>query len=454
MKLLLLLLLCFTGALLGKGLVLQAPLNPTMSSVNFKHEFKWTAAPDSPPGLKYHVSAKAGREDKEKITTTKLWAEVKLKHHPDSYTLKVRSSFNGSRSSWSFLGYAFTPYLHTHITAPNVTMAGCGNCIQITITLPNAIREIYRGLMLYKVSWKKKQETTVENIEEYQNTTIIIPHLLQGTEYCVQVKPYFLEVSFESSSWGCVFTSTVPKSQVFAIVGSVATLVVVSLSAMVLILFGLQYTGVLCKLKDALPHPLSTSLLQRSLLRLEKTVPEPLSLLPEKGRPQHSHWDQDEDGLETNELDHMEDQEEDQYTNRCVDLSSDSSSRCSCASSCQSAATVTTSAKSQDEGTEEQRNEQVESIKNEDWMKKQSKDCTEIEEWHKELEKYESVNLFSVITALDLQSDLEPCDAQTLEPCDAQSLAHMPYQLEFGLQQLQESDNEDQETQMNCYMRH
>lgn len=456
----LLLLLCLAGLLDRSlcALTLDAPLNLTMPSVNFKHTLRWTAAPGSPPGLTYHVKVSCSGKGGKVVKTEKLWAVIKLKNPHNVYILCVRSSLNGSTSPWS-QGIRFTPDLDTKITPPKVTLSGCGKCIQMNITLPKAhrnnrksetvdMRKIYPGIF-YKVSWKQKQEEAV-NFIETENQTITIAHLLQGTEYCVQVQPSYLNVNiFQPSPWECVFTSTVQPSRVFAVVSSVAAVVVVSLSALVLILFGLQYTGIICKLKVALPHPLRASLGQRSLLRLERTIPEPLFLLPETGRQKHSHWDQDEEDLETNEVGQMEDQEEDLYMNRCADLSSDSSSKCNhMTSSFQSAATVTDHPESQDEMLEEQKDEQSQILKNEGWMEKESKDSTEIEEWHKELEKYESVNLFSVtITALDLHSDQEPFDVQPL--------VHTPNQSDISLQQqLQEDDSADHQTQMNYYMRH
>lgn len=452
----LLLLLCLAGVL-DRGLFeleLPAPLNLTMSSVNFNHELRWTAAPDSPPGLRYHVSVVCSKRNKVAVTTKKLWTKVDLTNPCDIYTLCVRSSFKGSKSPWT-KRITFTPYLDTKITAPNVTLSGCGKCIQMNITFPVAHKKcevsgskIYPTLS-YKVYWRQKLEEEAGEPIQTENQTVIITHLLQGTEYCVQVQPIYQDLNnFQPSSWQCVFTNTgQPPSPVFAVVGSVTVLVVVSLSALFLIVIGLQYTGIICKVKEALPHTLRASSGRRSLLRLEKTIPEPLFLLPETERQQHGHSDQEEEHLETSELEQMEDQEDGLYMDRCADLSSDSSSKCCRTSSFQSAATVIDQPGSQNEMIAEQKDEHSQVIKNQEWVKKESKDCIEIEEWHKELEKYESVNLFSVtITALDLQSDQESSDVQPL--------VHTPELLDIGLQQpVLEDDSADQQTQ-NYYMSH
>lgn len=449
MKLLLLLSLV---VLFGKGLcALPAPLNPTVSSVNFKYELRWTAAPGSPPGVTYEVSVTCTKKWKKVISTKELRAEVQLEDPRSTYYLCVRGRLNKTHSPRSKT--IFTPFLDTTITAPNVTMSGCGNCIWMNISLPKPhrksnikdIRDVYKKL-LYNVSWRRQEQEDIESIEA-TNQTVIIPHLLPGTKYCVQVKPDYSEVNFQPSPWRCVFTSTVQPSQVFAAVGSVAGVVVFILFCLFLIFFGLQYTGIICKLKEALPHPLITSLWKCSLLRLERTVPEPVSLLPETGRRQHSHWDQDSEDQGTDQVDQMEDHEEDQYMNRCEDLSSDSSSESSHVTSrCQSATTVTDHPGNLEEDIEEQKDEEAQIIKNKDRIKEESKDCKDIEEWDIELDDCEPVNLFSItIAALDLQSDQEQCDEQPLLHTPCQSDIH---------QQLQESDTTDQQSPMNSYMRH
>lgn len=454
------LLLWLAAALLDSGLcelALPPPLNPTVTSVNFKHELRWTEAPGSPSGLRYHFKVRSSEKRAKVNSTTNLRAEVILEEPTATYTPYVRSSFKRAKSPWS-KGKNFTPYLNTNITAPNVTLAGCGKCIQVNITLPKAhrksgikdISKIYKRL-LYKVSWRQKQEESVESIET-ENQTVVIPHLFQGTEYCVQVLPMYLDLNtFEPSPWECVFTGTVQPSQVFAIVGSVAAAIIVILSVLVLLFFGLQYTGIICKVKEVLPHTLSASSQLRCPLRPEKTVPETLLILPESGRQQHSPSDQEEEELETNELDQMENQEEGLYMDRGADLSSDSSSKCSrITSSFLSAAPVMNQPGSQNI-IEIQPEEQTQVVKNQDWIKTDSKDCVEIEEWHKELEMFGSVNLFSVTTtALNLQPDQEPDDVQPLQRTPEPSDIVIVDQQQLVL----EDDSEDQDSQMNYYMRH
>lgn len=53
---------------------------------------------------------------------------------------------------------------------------------------------------------------------------------------------------------------------VFAVVGVVAALLVLSISALALVLVCLQYTGLICKLKEALPQTLIVSDTHQQLL--------------------------------------------------------------------------------------------------------------------------------------------------------------------------------------------
>lgn len=414
MKLLLMLL----TALLGRGVCLLPPLNLTMSSFNFKHKLHWTAAPDSPPGITYHVCARRSESSKQVATSESPWAEVKLKHLRDTYILFVKSCLNKTCSLPS-INFKFTPYLNTVITTPNVTMSGCGTCIWMNISLPKAhtasglkdLSKIYPTIS-YNVSWRRKTNEEVA-FRVTRNQTDIIPHLLPQTEYCVRVRPSYMEVIFQPSPWRCLFTSVLQPSPVFAVVGLVATLVVLSLLALILILFSLQYTGLMCKLKETLPHRLLTNSWEPPLLRPERTVPEPVSLLTGTEGRQDSHWDQDEEDQETNQAEQGEDQEEGQYMNRCPDLSSDSSCGFGpVSSSCQSTAAAVSLPESQDEETVEVKDDQT--VNNESWRIKESQDDND-EEWDKELEKYESVDLFSVtITTMELQPDQEPCEQSLL----------------------------------------
>ncbi|XP_072300272.1 interferon alpha/beta receptor 2-like [Eucyclogobius newberryi] len=437
----LLLLACLTR--LCTAVALPAPRNLYMSSLNFRHVLHWTAAPDSPPGLNYHVYSRS--RVNSLAESTKTWAAVRLPKHEDVYRLYVKSCINTTCSPASST-ISFMPFMQTNISAPNVTISGCGTCIQMNISLPEThrnsrIQDIYKNLSFHLFLRRPGQETVV--ITEPAAQTLVIPNLMPGTEYCVQLKPQYLEVNFQPSSWKCVFTSPAPPSA-FAAVVSVSVVVVVLLLAGLLVLLALQYTGIICKLKEAMPHTLIASLRNHSLLSLERTCPELVSLPPRPERPQHSPWDQEEE----EEEDQEEDQEEDPYMDRGADMSSDSSLRCGhVTTSSQSAATVPELSAYPRAGFDEHE-EKEQTVKADDRMKRGLLEGKEEEEWHKELQKDESVNLFSVtIAALDV-----PCEEG---PSDDLPCLNMPCHTLLP-QQTQDTDDEltDLLADRSYYMHH
>ncbi|KAJ0005948.1 hypothetical protein NQD34_015842 [Periophthalmus magnuspinnatus] len=186
-----LLLLACLMVCLCTALVPPAPHSLYMWSFNFRHVLHWTAAPGSPPGLEYHVY---NRCQGDKVgTTKKTWAAVQLKPE-DKYRLCVRSHFNMTLSPPSKI-ISFTPFLKTNITAPNLTISGCGTCIQMNISLPKPhhtsglqdIRDIYRDISFNVSLMKKGQET--RTFTETKSQTVVLQYLSPGTEYCVQVEP-------------------------------------------------------------------------------------------------------------------------------------------------------------------------------------------------------------------------------------------------------------------------
>ncbi|XP_055086713.1 cytokine receptor family member b1 [Periophthalmus magnuspinnatus] len=446
-----LLLLACLMVCLCTALVPPAPHSLYMWSFNFRHVLHWTAAPGSPPGLEYHVY---NRCQGDKVgTTKKTWAAVQLKPE-DKYRLCVRSHFNMTLSPPSKI-ISFTPFLKTNITAPNLTISGCGTCIQMNISLPKPhhtsglqdIRDIYRDISFNVSLMKKGQET--RTFTETKSQTVVLQYLSPGTEYCVQVEPRYQDIIFQHSSWTCVFTSPA-RSSVFAGMVSVAVLVVFLLLAVGLVFFGLQYTGIICKLREAKPHTLITSLRQHSLLVVERTFPEPVSMSPRPERLQYSPWYQEDQ--EGNQVENQqEDQEEDLYMDRGVDLSSDSSLRCGhVTTSIQSAATVTDHSGHPSEVMDQQREEKEQIMKADDRAGRRSLD-SKVLEWRKVLERDEGVNLFSVtVAALDIRS--------VEELSDELALLHTPCHTLLPLQpQDVDIDHKyaaDLQEKSNYYMRH
>lgn len=452
----LLLLLSLTILLYTALGLLPAPQNLSVSSVNFRHTLHWTPGPGTPKGAIYQVSKRC---PKKHFETTKTEAELRLQPM-DTNCLRVRSSFNKSSSPWSKKIF-FTPYLDTTITAPDVTVSRCGECgqcITVNITLPRPhnssgiqdIREVYRDVN-YKISIKTGQD--VVQIQT-RNQTEVIPHLLPASEYCVQVKPEYLNVKFQLSPLICVFTSIAQPSQVFAVVGTVTVLVLLGVSTLILVLLSLQYAGILCKLKEALPHTLITVLSSSSPLNPEKTDSQPVSIspVPEKVQASSSTTDSssdEEDYLESGAL----------YKDRGADLSSDSSSSGGHVSQSSQSSAVAEQSERVSERTYEGKHE--EKIQSEgEKVEIMQKDSEEPDKWDEGLENSGDVNLFSVIVtvaALDLHPDTDP------HPSDLEPLLHTDFRSEMcndsPLPQQQhlsdmEEEEEEEEVEMSNYMCH
>ncbi|KAK7938429.1 hypothetical protein WMY93_001755 [Mugilogobius chulae] len=171
----LLLLACLTLRLCT-AVTLVAPFGLRVSSENFRHVLHWSVDPGSPPGLTYHVYAsnRGGLQAEKAVSSG----------HPGKNTLrctKAKTKKEVARSTRrGLLTTSFTPDLETNITAPNVTLSGCGTCIRMNISLPKPhpqsriqdIRNIYQALSFH-LSLKKKGQETVTFLETSNLTETI-----------------------------------------------------------------------------------------------------------------------------------------------------------------------------------------------------------------------------------------------------------------------------------------
>lgn len=445
----LLLLLSLTIQLYTALVSLPAPLKLSISSVNFRHTLSWTPGPGTPLGTQYRVY----RYPKHlMVTTTETWADLNM-DPIDTEKLYVMSWFNHSLSLQS-KRISFTPYVDTTITAPHVSLSGCGDCIEVNITLPRPynssgiqdIRDIYPGL-IYEVFTKKQGQEKMTH-SKTENQTELIKHLQPYSEYCVQVKPK--KDNFNASQWKCVFTSIAqPQPQVFAVMGAVSVLVFLSVSALILILLSLQYAGVLCKLKEALPHTLNRILSPSYPLNPERADTQPVSIItvPERVQASSSTADSSSD-----EEDHLEESAA-LYMDRGADLSSDSGSSGDHVTQISQSTAVPELSESVSEriyeGKQEIQNEgeKVELIKNE------SRDSED--KWDEGLENSGDVNLFSItVAALDPQPSSTADSSSDLDPllvtdCHSETGSDSP------LPQQQPLDmEEEEEMEMSSYMCH
>eukprot|EP00064_Thunnus_orientalis_P018488 superscaffoldBa00004280_g18587 len=91
------------------------------------------------------------------------------------------------------------------IDPPKVSLTGCGDCIQVNISLHKNIEEFY-PLPHFTISLKKPNEA--EKVYNREKKIFTLENLQKGQEYCVKVRlESNLNKNIESSAWTCTFTS-------------------------------------------------------------------------------------------------------------------------------------------------------------------------------------------------------------------------------------------------------
>ncbi|TKS67652.1 Interferon alpha/beta receptor 2 [Collichthys lucidus] len=305
--------------------------------------------PGTPPGTQYHIFRQT-RKNKYKLLTSSTTTSVmlKLKNQREMHDLTVEASYNHTRSPKSHI-YSFTPYEQTIIGPPTLSLAGCGNCIQINISLPepdrsSEIEDIHSFYGVnYRVVWKKfngEPEGSYLTVDK----RFTLPSLQNGTEYCIQVTTITRQnKNTEASAWTCTYTSTAEPDR-----GTVVALLILAFGGLMTFVLCLQYTGFICKLKANLPRALA-ALSQGYTLTPERTIPDHISISPEMEKQRrHNNPTMQHRGVNSEE-EEEEDEEEgmNAYMERDAELS------CS-ESSCQNSGDVNrTLAASGDSGTVE-----------------------------------------------------------------------------------------------------
>ncbi|XP_035460273.2 interferon lambda receptor 1 isoform X2 [Scophthalmus maximus] len=259
---------------------LPAPVNVSVISVNFHHVLRWDPGPGTPPGTQYMISKRL--DDKRRLNSTTTSLKLKLKNYY-KYHLNVQAYYN---QTWSPVSnkYTFSPFKDS---PPKVSLAGCGNCIQINMSLPEAdrssgINDIQKFFTAYFRIFCRRGKETVGSYKT-QNKSFTLDNLNRGTEYCVQVHTEISQnKNTEPSYWKCTFTSIMEPRRDPLILGAGAALLIVVMGVPITFVFCLYYTGFLCKLK-ALPTTL-TALSQGYTLTPEGTISDPVSISPQIGK--------------------------------------------------------------------------------------------------------------------------------------------------------------------------
>ncbi|KAJ8252960.1 hypothetical protein GJAV_G00207620 [Gymnothorax javanicus] len=263
---------------------LPAPINVTITSVNFEHILQWKPGFGTPPGAAYRIeySCRGKRLKLEpsflnsSVTVLNLTGTFKNPKKP--YGVHIQTLHGGMKSPRSSL--LFCPYTETVLGPPLVSVTGRGDSLHLNITLPRgkaneSIEKIYHNVQ-FSVFWKKAGE-----IQELKVTTEssehIIKNLYQGVEYCVRVQPEITEnPNLLSSDWSCQFTSPSSVNPVPIVLGCVSISLVLGGASLLI----LSYTGFLCKLNSKPPRALM-SLVHSHFLTVDITAVDEVTVISE-----------------------------------------------------------------------------------------------------------------------------------------------------------------------------
>uniref|UniRef100_A0A8B9HDA9 Fibronectin type-III domain-containing protein n=1 Tax=Astyanax mexicanus TaxID=7994 RepID=A0A8B9HDA9_ASTMX len=158
--------------------LLPTPENVTLLSNNFNHILIWSPGRGTPQGTVYSINV-----ERRRVKTNKTILDISK--------------------------YIFCFVCDSAIIGPPaVTMSGCGNCFNISFSLP--VREglwnrtnFYKGIVFY-IRLKKAGEEKLYNCS--------VKNLQLGGNYCVQAQPHInVNENTRPSDWFCAFTSTVEE---------------------------------------------------------------------------------------------------------------------------------------------------------------------------------------------------------------------------------------------------
>ncbi|XP_017540016.1 cytokine receptor family member b1 isoform X1 [Pygocentrus nattereri] len=318
---------------------LPQPQNVTVVSNNFDTVLHWSPGVGTPPGTTYSISVSIGSTTKmqKKCNNTTINVSKFMKNIERQYILRLWAS-HGNRSS-SVIERYFTPYTMTYLGPPSVTLAGCGNCFNISISLPDRVSSneslrFYKGIR-FDIHWKKAGDEKVymlENMDslsqQHSKKLSIYTHALlnleQGGKYCVRAKPrHNVNKNAQVSDWICDFTSTVQKRGAFvtSVAGWTAGFVLIGLGLLIFTA-SLAYAGFLCKLKRSLPKTLM-NFVSSSYLSPEEINFSVAKWHGKSSKPKHLHqfeecWHEEENRNGRQNDDHDNDEDNDEKENDCV----------------------------------------------------------------------------------------------------------------------------------------
>ncbi|XP_072253928.1 uncharacterized protein [Leuresthes tenuis] len=265
---------------------LPAPVNVSISSVNFHHVLHWDPGPGTPPGTVYKpLKRVSGHElNLNNKSTSKTSIQLKLKNKK-IYYISVLAFYNQTQSPPS-KRIRFTPWSDTKIGPPNVTIAGSDTSIQVNISLPQPHRysEIVDIQAFYDINFRVLWRKEAGRVEEFEtrNKSVTITNLDNGVKHCIQVDiKSRVNKNTEPSAWFCTVTGTVRPTRGLIVMRAVSPLVIIVIILVMMGMFSLCYTGVLWTFKPAVPRSLMTVLCQSYILTPDRMIPDPISISSE-----------------------------------------------------------------------------------------------------------------------------------------------------------------------------
>ncbi|KAK2905438.1 hypothetical protein Q8A67_007237 [Cirrhinus molitorella] len=263
---------------------IPAPVNFTLLSYNFKHILQWSPGINSPPQTVFNLNQSCANRKPEqrlrlKITNTTVDVSETFKDIYTSCTFFLWASIDNMTSS--MVNKSITPYEDTIIGPPIIFLSGCGDCLNISISLPSESRKIDQLRQFYTsvsfdISWKKAGQKEANQIST-SSKQYVLQNLQPGDQYCVRVLPQInSNHNTQPSAWQCEYTSKEEPRGMFYIMSWSLGAAVSCLGGLVLAL-SLVYTGSVCKPKTRLPKSLS-NITEAYFLNPEKTLSESVSL--------------------------------------------------------------------------------------------------------------------------------------------------------------------------------
>uniref|UniRef100_W5KE77 Fibronectin type-III domain-containing protein n=1 Tax=Astyanax mexicanus TaxID=7994 RepID=W5KE77_ASTMX len=205
--------------------MLPAPQNVTIVSYNLEHKLTWTPGPGTPASAHFRVQKYSIKK--------KLWKLVlkcsdlrtgescdltnSFKDITCHYLARVQAFSSDQQSNWTS-SELFFPLGHTTLQAPEVVLAGCGNCLLLQLS-PPASRGLHPRQLKYLFREFRINVTRTRDKAQFvlrvSSGESRIDYLERGVEYCITVVPVTsLTNPVVPSGPHCAFTSPPPVSTV------------------------------------------------------------------------------------------------------------------------------------------------------------------------------------------------------------------------------------------------